>query len=103
MVGGNCDTEDFWNVGLHVIATARRPEVLAGLAEMGMSALQLDVTDQDSIEACEKEVATITGGKLDILINNAQVFLFYPMQPLETGKLRKHEHANTTAWRYKTI
>lgn len=58
-------------VGLHVIATARRPEVLADLAEMGMSAVALDVTDADSIKQCHEEVAKITGGKLDILVNNA--------------------------------
>ncbi|KAK8062887.1 short chain dehydrogenase [Apiospora hydei] len=60
---------EYHHKGLYVIATARRPEVLAGLAEMGMSALQLDVTDQDSIQACEEQVATITSGKLDILTN----------------------------------
>ncbi|KAI0390569.1 NAD(P)-binding protein [Xylariaceae sp. FL0594] len=57
--------------GLHVIATARRPEVLAELAEMGMSAVALDVTDAESIKKCYDEVAQITGGKLDILVNNA--------------------------------
>ena len=58
-------------LGLHVIATARRPEVLTELAEMGMSALALDVTDAESIKQCHEEVAKLTGGKLDILVNNA--------------------------------
>ena len=57
--------------GLHVIATARRPEVLTDLAAMGMSALALDVTDAESIKQCHEEVAKLTGGKLDILVNNA--------------------------------
>lgn len=38
---------------------------------MGMSAVQLDVTNQDSITAARDEVANLTGGKLDILVNNA--------------------------------
>lgn len=38
---------------------------------MGMSAVQLDVTNGDSIRACKAEVANITGGKLDVLVNNA--------------------------------
>ncbi|KAI2622857.1 NAD(P)-binding protein [Xylaria nigripes] len=57
--------------GLHVIATARRPEVLAELAELGMSTVELDVTDAESIKRCHDEVAKINGGKLDILVNNA--------------------------------
>jgi NADP-dependent 3-hydroxy acid dehydrogenase YdfG len=57
--------------GLHVFATARRPEVLADLAAMGMSTLPLDVTDEESIKECHSTVAKMTGGKLDILVNNA--------------------------------
>lgn len=41
------------------------------LAAMGMSTAQLDVTDKDSIAACKAEVAKMTGGRLDILVNNA--------------------------------
>jgi len=38
---------------------------------MGMSTVALDVTKADSIKACHASVAEITGGKLDILVNNA--------------------------------
>lgn len=62
-------TKDY--IGLHVIATARRPEVLAELVELGISTVALDVTDAESIKKCHEEVARINGGKLDILINNA--------------------------------
>ncbi|KAI1821225.1 NAD(P)-binding protein [Xylaria intraflava] len=62
---------EYHRQGLHVIATARRPEVLTELAEMGMTTLALDVTDVESIKKCHDEVAGINGGKLDILVNNA--------------------------------
>ncbi|KAI1117636.1 NAD(P)-binding protein [Nemania sp. NC0429] len=62
---------EYHRQGLHVIATARRPEVLAELAELGMSTVALDVTDAESIKRCHEEVARINGGKLDILVNNA--------------------------------
>ncbi|KAJ2977729.1 hypothetical protein NUW58_g7722 [Xylaria curta] len=62
---------EYHRQGLHVIATARRPEVLAELAELGMSTVALDVTDAESIRKCRDEVAKINGGKLDILVNNA--------------------------------
>lgn len=45
--------------------------MLKSLTEEGFAAVALDVTDQESIERCKKEVDTITSGKLDILINNA--------------------------------
>lgn len=36
-----------------------------------MSVVALDVCDTDSVQRCREEVAQITGGKLDILVNNA--------------------------------
>ncbi|KAM3523128.1 hypothetical protein MY4038_008325 [Beauveria bassiana] len=61
----------FHAANYHVIATARRAEVLDELAAMGMSAVSLDVTSSASIEKCKAQVAEITGGTLDILVNNA--------------------------------
>ncbi len=57
--------------GLHVIATARNKDVLKDLEGMGMSTLSLDVTNLEDIENARKEVGLLTGGKLDILVNNA--------------------------------
>jgi 1-acylglycerone phosphate reductase len=65
------------SVGLHVIATARNPEVLKELQDLGMSAVQLDVTNHDSLNRAKHDVAQITGGKLDILVNNACVLISY--------------------------
>ena len=59
-------------LGLHVIATARRVSVLDSLLDReGFSVLQLDVTDEASIARCKADVDALTGGKLDILVNNA--------------------------------
>ena len=60
---------------MHVIATARNPAVLSEMAALGMTTLALDVTDEASIKACRDAVSTLTGGKLDILVNNASVSL----------------------------
>ncbi|KAI0182100.1 NAD(P)-binding protein [Hypoxylon sp. FL1284] len=62
---------EYHRQGLHVIASARRPEVLTELGALGMSTLALDVTDAESIKICHEEVAKLTNGKLDILVNNA--------------------------------
>ncbi|CAI0640997.1 unnamed protein product [Colletotrichum noveboracense] len=57
--------------GLHVIATARRPEVLQDLGDQGMTTIALDVTKAESIAECKQKVMDLTGGRLDFLVNNA--------------------------------
>jgi 1-acylglycerone phosphate reductase len=54
-----------------VIATARRVETLSDLEVMGMSVLPLDITSQESIDNAKTKVAALTGGKLNVLVNNA--------------------------------
>ena len=54
-----------------MIASARRIEVLEGLAAKGIATVQLDVTSKESIAQCKEEVAKLTAGKLDFLVNNA--------------------------------
>lgn len=54
-----------------MIATARTKEVINDLEAMGMSTLALDVNSSESIEAAKNEVNVLTGGRLDILVNNA--------------------------------
>lgn len=58
-------------IGYHVIATARRLEVLGELADLGMTTMYLDVTKQESIDAANDAIANVTGGRLDVLVNNA--------------------------------
>ncbi|KAJ7730252.1 NAD-P-binding protein [Mycena maculata] len=53
--------------GLRVIATARLPAALADLAAFGMDTLELDVTKIESVQAARDQVASMTGGTLDIL------------------------------------
>lgn len=56
--------------GHRVYATARRPESLAPLAELGLDTLSLDVNDDDSIAAAMASVER-EAGQLDMLVNNA--------------------------------
>ncbi|KAI0028217.1 NAD-P-binding protein [Vararia minispora EC-137] len=57
--------------GLRVIATARRLEAMEELQAAGITAMKLDVTDVEAVRRVRDEVAAMTGGALDILINNA--------------------------------
>ncbi|CRK31364.1 hypothetical protein BN1708_015946 [Verticillium longisporum] len=68
---GHALVKEFHARGLHVIATGRRPEVLKELTDIGVSAVALDVTNAESIAECKRQVTELTGGRLDILVNNA--------------------------------
>ncbi|KAJ7146013.1 NAD-P-binding protein [Mycena epipterygia] len=66
---------EFYPQGFRVFATARDPDSMRALAACGddMHTLRLDVTDADAIRAVRDEVALQTGGRLDVLVNNAYV------------------------------
>jgi len=57
--------------GHRVIASCRNPADLEKLKAAGLSAVLLDVADSQSIVTALEEVRGITGGGLDVLINNA--------------------------------
>jgi NAD(P)-dependent dehydrogenase (short-subunit alcohol dehydrogenase family) len=62
--------------GLRVFATARSTKSLSSLEEKGIETFPLDVTSEDSIQALKDEIATRTGGKLDLLFNNAGMSMY---------------------------
>ncbi len=58
-----------------MFATARRVEAMGELAALGIRTLPLDVTSPVSVKTAVEAVAAETGGRIDILINNAGVGL----------------------------
>jgi len=56
--------------GHRVYGAARRVQKIEELAEYGVQALPLDITDEASIIACVKEIIS-REGRIDVLINNA--------------------------------
>ncbi|KAJ7607367.1 NAD(P)-binding protein [Roridomyces roridus] len=72
---GHALAKEYHTQGLRVFATARRQEVLADLAAHGVETLQLDVCDNESVKTAREAVAAITGGTLDILVNNASTLI----------------------------
>ena len=61
-------TKQFIADGYNVIGTARKPERAADLKATGATIVQLDVANQESIDAMVK---LLNGQAIDILINNA--------------------------------
>lgn len=68
---GHATAHYLHNNGYEVFASARKEEDVARLAQEGLNALQLDVTDTDSIERALEHVLSQTGGTLFALFNNA--------------------------------
>ncbi|PHH86719.1 hypothetical protein CDD83_9853 [Cordyceps sp. RAO-2017] len=62
---------EFHARGCHVIATARRLEVIQELEGKGLTIIPLDVTSKESVASCRAKVGELTNGRLDILVNNA--------------------------------
>jgi len=78
---GNQLARVFTQKGWKVLATARKVESISDLTDLGVTALSLDVDKPESIAALKEEVEEITGGKLDMLINNAGIkHSLYEMQ-----------------------
>jgi len=59
--------------GFRVFATTRKLEKMKLLQELGCDCLILDVEDESTIKTASEEVRKLTGGKLDLLINNAGI------------------------------
>ncbi|CAK7207536.1 hypothetical protein SEUCBS139899_010346 [Sporothrix eucalyptigena] len=85
---GNALAREFHAHGCKVIASARRPEALTDLTELGLDTILLDVNNEDSVAAAVKSILSITGGKLDILVNNAGTTYVMPLADVDLRAFR---------------
>lgn len=82
--------EAFHENGYYVFATARTPSKISqSLAEASnVTVLTLDVLSSESIAAAVESVTRVTGGKLDVLVNNSGRLMVMPAldTSIEEGK-----------------
>lgn len=79
--------------GWHVIGTARRPEAATELDALGAKVMQLDVTDQASVDRLAKN---LDGRSIDILINNAGIqSLKWTLADIDIGEFERVLNVNT--------
>ncbi|KAJ7355880.1 NAD-P-binding protein [Mycena albidolilacea] len=79
---GSALAKEFHTQGFRVFATSRPLDSMQELSALGIETLELDVTAIDAIRRVRDDIATKTCGKLDVLVNNAQVnanSLTYPV------------------------
>jgi NAD(P)-dependent dehydrogenase (short-subunit alcohol dehydrogenase family) len=82
--------------GDRVMATARRPETLAGLAEIGgdrVSTTALDVTDPASVQAAAQATLAVFG-RIDVLVNNAGFTMIGAVEETSMEQLRSLMEVN---------
>lgn len=84
--------------GWRVIATVRRPQDAAPLEAQGISTVQLDYADADSIAAALDRTLELTGGRLDALFNNGAHAIPGALEDLPTDALRAIFEANLFGW-----
>ncbi|KAF4967030.1 hypothetical protein FSARC_5321 [Fusarium sarcochroum] len=87
---------EFAAQGYLVFATARSTKSLVLLQDKGIETLTLDVTRPESIAALKVEISERTGGKLDVLFNNAG--MMYEAPAIEADKDQVRNMFNTNVF-----
>ncbi|PHH80584.1 hypothetical protein CDD80_843 [Ophiocordyceps camponoti-rufipedis] len=68
---GEALVQEFTRRGLHAIATVLPSENDEHLTRDGITCFPLDVTKEESVVKLKEAVVKLTGGFLDVLVNNA--------------------------------
>jgi NAD(P)-dependent dehydrogenase (short-subunit alcohol dehydrogenase family) len=84
--------------GWQVIASARREADVARLRREGLTTVQLDLDDQDSLQRALAETLAFTGGTLDALFNNGAYGLPGAVEDLTRTALRAQLETNLLGW-----
>lgn len=87
---------EFKKRGHNVYATARNPAALQALTDMGLNALELDVTSASSLAVAKAHLQARTQ-RLDMLINNAGYGQFGAVIDTEAEALRRQFETNVIA------
>ncbi|MCJ1412134.1 hypothetical protein MMC19_006226 [Ptychographa xylographoides] len=80
----------FQERGFQVFAAVRDPLKAADLSELSnVEIVELDVTIPQTISQCKDMVSKRTGGKLDVLVNNAGVEFLSPLLDVDVAEAKR--------------
>lgn len=92
---GHAMAKNFHERGLYVFATARDISKTSDLSKLDeVEILELDVTVPDSIAWCKEIVTKRTGGRLDVLVNNAGIETNSPLLDANMEQAKKLYEVN---------
>lgn len=95
---GLCLAKGLHAQGYRVFASARKPEDVTRLQQEGLTSLQLDLDNSDSIHNAVTEILAQTGGSLDALINNGAYGQPGAVEDLRREVLRAQFETNLFGW-----
>jgi len=95
---GLCVAQGLQARGYRVFATARKQDDVEKLRQLGLTSLQLDLDDNQSIRNAVKQVLHETGGKLYALFNNGAYAQPGAVEDLNRNTLRKIYETNLFGW-----
>ena len=95
---GLCAARMLRDEGFQVITSARQPEDVAMLRDEGFEALQIDVSDRQSIDAGVAETLKLTNGKLYGLFNNGAYGQPGAVEDLSWDALETQLRTNLLGW-----
>ncbi|MGD8233337.1 SDR family oxidoreductase [Vibrio sp. TRT 1302] len=84
--------------GYQVIASCRKQADVERLRSEGLTCLQLDLNDSNSIKLSVKQTLELTDGKLDALFNNGAYGQPGALEDLPTDGLREQFESNFFGW-----
>ena len=79
----------FHRAGWRVLASARNLSKLQKTTEAGIESVQLDTLSDESIARSVSEVQKLTGGALDVLLNNAGAGYSMPLTDVDIDEARR--------------
>jgi len=85
---------NFHSRGFRVFATARNPDSISSLAALGITTLALEVHKVESVKALRDQVLSLTGGRLDYLVNNAGTNYTVPALDIDNEEVHDLFEAN---------
>lgn len=80
--------------GDRVFATVRDQSALARLNDLGADAVLMELADERSIERCVQQVLAASGGRIDVLVNNAGAAIPGAAEDLDRDSLRRQFEIN---------